>query len=269
MGPVIELEDVEVHRGRTRLVGPISWRVAAGERWAVVGPNGSGKSTLLRVASTYLWPSSGGVRILGSRIGEVDARDLRRRVGYAAAALADEVDAELCARDVVATARHGALAPWWHAYTTDDLVRADGLLERMGVLGVADRRFGTLSSGERQRVQIARALMPAPDVLLLDEPAAALDLGAREGLVDRLADLAADRALAALVLVTHHIEEIPPGFSHALVLAQGRAVAAGPIGEALGPGPLSAAYGLPLTVDRADGRFHARRAALGAAARSG
>jgi iron complex transport system ATP-binding protein len=266
---IIELEHVEVHRGRTRLVGPISWRVGAGERWAIVGPNGSGKSTLLRIASSYLWPSTGSVRILGARIGEVDARELRRRVGYAAAALADEIDAELCARDVVVTARHGALGPWWHSYPVEDLARADALLDRMGVLGLAERRFGTLSSGERQRVQIARALMPAPELLLLDEPAAALDLGAREGLVDRLADLASDRALAALVLVTHHLEEIPAGFTHALVLAHGRAVTAGPIGDALGPGPLSEAYGLPLTVDRADGRFHARRAATDVSGRRG
>lgn len=260
MTAIIELDGVEVHRGRTRLVGPISWRVGRGERWAIVGPNGSGKSTLLRVASTYLWPSMGSVTILGSRIGAVDARELRPRVGYMAAALADEVDPQLSARDVVVTARHGALGPWWHTYTADDLARADALLARMGVGGLADRAFGTLSSGERQRVQIARALMPAPELLLLDEPAAALDLGAREVLVDRLEDLALDPGLSALVLVTHHLEEIPRGFTHALVLSAGRAVVAGPIDKVLGPGPLSEAFGLSLLVDRADGRFHARRA---------
>ncbi|HEX9045158.1 MAG TPA: ABC transporter ATP-binding protein [Candidatus Limnocylindrales bacterium] len=260
MTAIIELDGVEVHRGRTRLVGPVAWRVEAGERWVIVGPNGSGKSTLLRVASTYLWPSAGTVAVLGARIGTVDARELRRRVGYMAAALADDVDPQLSARDVVVTARHGALGPWWHEYTADDLARADFLLARMGIAALAERQFGTLSSGERQRVQVARALMPAPELLLLDEPAAALDLGAREGLVDRLEDLARDADLAALVLVTHHLEEIPPGFTHALVLARGRAVAAGPIEETLATGALSEAFEIPLVVDCVDGRFHARRA---------
>lgn len=255
----LELEGVEVHRGRDRLVGPIDWRVAAGERWVIVGPNGSGKTTLLQVASTYLWPSSGRVAVLGERIGSVDARELRRRIGYASPALAADLPPDLTALDVVVTARHAALAPWWHHYGADDLERARRLLERLGCGGLADRAFGTLSSGERQRVQIARALMAGPELLLLDEPASTLDLGAREALVERLADLAGDDSLRAIVLVTHHLEEIPPGFGHGLVLCRGRAVAAGPIRGALSDAALSAAFGLPLVVRRRDGRFAARR----------
>lgn len=258
--PVIELDGVEVRRGSTRLLGPLDWRVASGERWVVVGPNGSGKTTLLRIVSTYLWPSAGRVAVLGETIGATDARELRRRIGYASPALAGEIPPELTARDVVVTARHAALGPWWHEYTRDDLARADGLLERLGCGGLADRTFGTLSSGERGRVQIARALMTQPELLLLDEPAAALDLGARETLLDALEGLAADATLVAIALVTHHLEEIPPGFDRALVLAGGRVVAAGPIEEALGADALSAAFETALLVDRAGGRFHARRA---------
>jgi iron complex transport system ATP-binding protein len=258
--PVLELEGVEVRRGSTRLVGPIDWRVMAGERWVVVGPNGSGKTTLLRVASTYLWPSRGRVAVLGSRLGSVDARELRRRIGYESPALAADLPGELSALDAVVTARHGALGPWWHRYTPDDLERGRSLLERLGCAAFVDRPFGTLSSGERQRVQIARALMAAPDLLLLDEPAATLDLGAREALVERLAALAADGALPAIVLVTHHLEEIPPGFTHGLVLREGRAVASGRIDDALADDILSSAFGLPLAVLRDAGRFHARGA---------
>jgi iron complex transport system ATP-binding protein len=258
--PVVELVAVEVHRGSTRLLGPLDWRVRPGERWVVVGPNGSGKTTLLRIASTYLWPSAGRVTVLGETIGATDARELRRRIGYASPALAAELPPELSARDVVVTARHAALGPWWHRYTADDLAQADAHLARLGCDGLADRAFGTLSSGERGRVQIARALMAEPALLLLDEPAAALDLGARETLLDALEGLAADPSLGAIVLVTHHLEEIPRGFTHALVLAHGAPVAAGGIDEALGSAPLGAAYGLPLEVERRAGRFTARRA---------
>lgn len=258
--PVLRLAGVEVRRGGSRLVGPLDWTVRAGERWAIVGPNGAGKTTLLRVASTYLWPSSGSVEVLGARIGGVDARALRLRVGYASPALAAEIPDELTARDVVVTARHAALGPWWDAYTPADLARGEALLARLGCEALAERPFGTCSSGERGRIQIARALMNEPELLLLDEPAAALDLGAREVLVEALEGLAADPGLAAIALVTHHLEEIPAGFTHALVLGpERRIVAAGPIDEALADGPLSAAYGIPLQVVWSDGRVHARR----------
>ncbi len=257
---VLRLESVAVRRSGRTILGPLDWTVRSGERWVLFGPNGSGKTTLLQVASTYLWPSSGAVAVLGERIGTVDARILRETIGYAGSALERSISDDVTALDVVMTARHAALAPWWHHYTDADRKRASDLLERMGVGAFADRAFGLLSTGERRRVQIARALMPDPRLLLLDEPGAGLDLGAREALLEDLATLARDPGLAAIVLVSHHVEEIPTGFGHALILGAGRAVASGPIDSALASGPLSAAFGLPLVVDRSGGRFTARGA---------
>ena len=226
----------------------------------MVGPNGAGKTTLLAVASTYLWPTTGAVEVLGAQIGRVDARELRRGIGYVSASLGGQIDPDLAVLDVVVSARDAALAPWWSTFTETDRDRARACLTRMGCADLAERSFGTLSSGERQRVQIARTLMTEPALLLLDEPAAGLDLGARETLVDRLATLAGEREPAAIVLVTHHIEEIPPGFGHALVLANGRLVAAGRIGSVLTSATLSEAYGLGLVVRRRAGRFSAHAA---------
>ena len=255
--PTLELRGVEVRRGGRSILGPIDWTVRRGERWVILGPNGSGKTTLVQVASTYLWPSSGAVRVLGSEIGTVDARELRRRIGYASSALERQIDDSLTALDVVRTARHAALGPWWHRYSEADRERALGLLDRLGVLAFADRPFGLLSTGERRRVQIARALMPEPEILILDEPSASLDLGAREALIHDLDALAADGGLAAIVLVNHHVEEIPPAFDRALVLGDGRAVSAGPIDEALSSAALRAAFRLPIEIERRDGRFRA------------
>ena len=255
---VLRLEGVTVRRWGRTILGPLDWTVGAGERWVVFGPNGSGKTTLLQVASTYLWPSTGTVHALGARIGDVDARQLRESIGYAGSGLERAISDDIDALDVVLTARHAALAPWWHRYTAADRRRASHLLGRMGVGDFAARAFGTLSTGERRRVQIARSLMPNPRLLLLDEPGAGLDLGARESLVEDLAALARDPALAAIVLVSHHVEEIPAGFGHALVLGSGRAVAGGPIESALASGPLSTAFGRPLAAEHVDGRFSAR-----------
>ncbi len=257
-GDVLTLDGVAVRRSGREILGPIDWSVREGERWVVFGPNGSGKTTLLQVASTYLWPSSGTVTILGERIGAVDARQLRERIGYAGSGLERVLSDDVTALDLVMTARHAALGPWWHRYTRGDRERASGLLARLGVGQLADRAFGTLSTGERRRVQIARALMPDPRLLLLDEPGAGLDLGARESLIEDLATLAGDPSLRAIVLVSHHVEEIPAGFEHALVLGSGCAVAAGPIATALASGPLTTAFGRPLVVERANGRFTAR-----------
>lgn len=255
--PVIELRGVEVRRGGRSILGPIDWTVRRGERWVILGPNGSGKTTLVQVASTYLWPSSGAVHVLGAEIGTVDARELRRRIGYASSALERQIDDGLSALDVVRTARHAVLGPWWHSYTEADRERSLGLLDRLGVLAYAERPFGLLSTGERRRVQIARALMPEPEVLILDEPSASLDLGAREALLHDLDGLAADGALAAIVLVNHHVEEIPPSFDRALVLGHGRAVSAGPIDDALSSAALREAFRLPIEIERRDGRFRA------------
>ena len=259
--PVFRLGGVGVRRSGRWILSSIDWTVNAGERWVVVGPNGAGKTTLLAIAATYLWPTAGTVEVLGEHIRRVDTRELRRRVGYVSAALEERIDADLTALQVVVSARDAALAPWWGRFGEDDDARARACLDRMGCGELVERSFGSLSSGERQRVQIARTLMTAPDLLLLDEPAAGLDLGAREALVERLAELAAEISPAAIVLVTHHLEEIlPPGFGHAMVLAAGRCMAAGAVETTLTAPILSAAFGLPLRLDATGGRYHARRA---------
>ena len=255
--PVIRVSGVSVRRAGRTILGPLDWTVGEGERWVVIGPNGSGKTTLVQVASTNLWPTTGSVEVLGSTIGRVDARELRRRVGYASAAQDPAFDPTLTARDVVMTARHGALAPWWHAFDDADRARAEMLLGRLGVASLADREIGLLSTGERRRVQIARALMPDPELLILDEPAAGLDVGARETLIRDLGGLAATERPAAIVLVTHHVEEIPSGFEHALVLGDGRVAGAGRIDEVLGGPAPAAAFGVPLRIGREAGRFRA------------
>jgi iron complex transport system ATP-binding protein len=254
---ILSLSGVTVRRAGRTLLGPVDWSIAAGERWVVLGPNGSGKTTLVHVASTYLWPTTGTVEVLGETIGRVDARELRRRVGYAGAGLEASIDPGLTALDVVVTARHAALGPWWHQYTENDRDRARRLMAELGVGDLVERSFGQLSTGERRRVQIARALMPAPELLILDEPGASLDLGARETLVRDLASLATAPTPRAVVLVTHHVEEIPVGFGHALVLAAGRVVAAGRIDETLTGPVITEAFGLPIAVERSNGRFRA------------
>jgi iron complex transport system ATP-binding protein len=256
---LVSMAGARVRRGGAVLVGPVDWTILPGQRWVVLGPNGSGKTTLLSLLSTYLPPSDGRVTVLDSPRGAADLRELRLRIGYASPALTAQVSPELATVDVVMTARRAALGPWWHAWTETDRAAAHAALARMGVDALGDRRFGTLSTGERQRALIARALVVDPDLLLLDEPAAGLDLGAREALVERLSALALARRPAGIVLVTHHVEEIPSGFDHALLLAGGRVVAAGPASDVLTGSALSTAFGLPLTVDRADGRFGARR----------
>jgi iron complex transport system ATP-binding protein len=259
---VLHLAGVEVRRSGRTILGPLDWSVRPGERWVILGPNGSGKTTLLQVASSILWPSAGAVDVLGSRLGDVDARVLRRRIGYASPALAAGIDPRLTAADIVVSARTAALAPWWDTFGPDDRRRASALLQQLGVGDLERRTFGTLSTGERQRVQIARSLMPDPDLLLLDEPAAGLDLGAREALVEALGALARLERPAAILLVTHHVEEIPPGFGHALLLRAARIVAGGAIEDAMTGASLSAAFGMPLRLETgADGRFHARAAA--------
>jgi iron complex transport system ATP-binding protein len=257
---ILELRDVSlVFDGRCVLDG-IDWRVATGERWVVLGPNGSGKTSLVRIASLYLHPSRGAVVVLGGELGRVDVRKVRPRIGLASASMAAMLRREVEVVDVVMTARHAALEPWWHIYTDADRARAIELLDRFGVASFAGRRFGTLSSGEQQRVQLARTLMADPELLLLDEPAAGLDLGAREDLVARLGALAVDAASPPLVLVTHHVDEIPRGFTHALLLREGRVVSSGPIEQSLTADALSRCFGLDLVLEQHNGRWTARGA---------
>ncbi len=255
--PALEMTGVTVRRGDAVLLRDVDWGVAEGERWVVLGPNGAGKSTLLQVANGTIFPSSGTVELLGEVFGRTDLRELRTRVGESSAALASRVPAGERVLDVVVTAAYGVLGRFREAYDDGDLVRARELLARVGMAAFTSRRFGTLSSGERQRVLLARALMTDPELLLLDEPAAGLDLGAREALLRLLTQLAADEEAPTSVLVTHHVEEVPVGTTHALILSRGTVVAAGPVAEALTGRAMSRAYGLPLTVIERDGRYAA------------
>ena len=254
-GPVLRLAGVSFVRDGQTILDRIDWRVAPGEHWVVLGPNGSGKTSLCRIASLHLHPSTGTVDVLGERFGRTDARALRARIGMTSHALADQMRPGLAASDIVLSGRYAALAPWWHRYDDADRTRAAELLARFGCGALAAARYVTLSAGERQRVLLARALMAEPALLVLDEPTAGLDLAGREQLIAMLADVAADDAAPAVVLVTHHVDEIPPGATHALLLAGGRIVAAGPIGEALTADMLSCCFGLPLALERRNGRW--------------
>jgi iron complex transport system ATP-binding protein len=255
---VLDLRGVTLVRGTSTLLDAVDWAVADGERWVVLGPNGAGKTTLLQVAATHMHPTRGEAWVLGERLGAVDVFELRPRIGLASAALADKLPAGERVVDVVRTASYAVLGRWRERYDTVDDHRALALLAQLGADQLADRTFGTLSEGERKRVQIARALMADPELLLLDEPAAGLDLGAREDLVRRLSTIALDPYAPAMVLVTHHVEEIPPGFTHVLMLREGRVVTAGPIERALNAATLSETFGLPLTLDARGGRHAAR-----------
>jgi iron complex transport system ATP-binding protein len=256
---VVAVRGLVVRRAGRSILGPLDWTIRAGERWVVLGPNGSGKTTLLSTIGLELWPTAGTVEVLGARYGAVDSRELRRRIGTAGSAVEASLRPDLTPVTLVMTARHAATEPWWHVYTDEDRARARALLDGLGIGGVADQPYATLSAGERRRTSIARALMPDPDLLLLDEPGASLDLGARETLIDDLTTLAEAARPLAIVLVSHHVEEIPPGFSHALVLAGGRAVAAGPVETVLCDEVLSRAYDLPISVEWRDGRAWARK----------
>ncbi|MEV4820688.1 ABC transporter ATP-binding protein [Micromonospora sp. NPDC049274] len=257
---VVSLDGVGVRRSGTALLQDLTWRVELDERWVVLGPNGAGKTTLLNMAAGRLHPTSGVAHVLGERIGRTDVNELRTRIGLSTAALAERVPADEQVSDVVMTAAWSVVGRWRESYEHGDLARARALLSQLGVGNLAERRYGTLSEGERKRVQIARALMTDPELLLLDEPSAGLDLGGREDLVTRLAELAYDPDAPAMVLVTHHVEEIPPGFTHALLLREGAVVAQGLLAETLTGDNLSKTFGLPLVVERSGDRYTARAA---------
>ena len=260
---VIRVTGVTVRRGDATLLDDVSWSMAPGERWVVLGANGAGKTTLLQVAGGSLRPDEGAVQLLGESLDAADLDDLLPRVGFASAALADRLPADERVLDVVLTASYATVRRGAERYDNLDEERARNLLAQIGCRTLADRRFGTLSEGERKRVQLARALMTDPEVLLLDEPAAGLDLGGREALLRTLSRLARDDNAPAIVLVSHHVEEVPVGFTHALLLREGNVVAAGPIDRVLRSAALSECFGLPLLVFRHhDGRYTAR-AALG------
>jgi iron complex transport system ATP-binding protein len=257
MADVLDLDGVTVMRGGNALLDNVSWQVGEGDRWVVLGANGAGKTTLLQVAAARLHPTRGRATILGETLGSTDVFDLRPRIGLASAALAERLPADERVRDVVMTAAYAVSGRWHEQYDQLDSGRSDDLLAAFGVDHLADRTFGTLSEGERKRVQLARSMMTDPELVLLDEPAAGLDLGSREMLVRDLAELALDRLSPVMVLVTHHVEEIPPGFTHALLMRQGQVVAAGPIAEVLTDGNLTETFNVPLKVQHAAQRWYA------------
>jgi iron complex transport system ATP-binding protein len=256
--PVLAVDGIVLRRDGVTILDDVSLRIELGERWVILGPNGCGKTSLVRVMAMYDHPTAGRVEVLGERLGSTDVRELRRRIGYMSAAFGDQLRRDLVAHDVVRTARHAALEPWWHRYEAADDARADECLHDLGVRHLRDRRFGTLSSGEQQRVLLARTLMNDPAVILLDEPSARLDLGGREQLVATLAGLANDPAAPPFAMVTHHVDEIPPGVTHAALMNTGRIDVQGPIGEVLTAERLSRCFDIPLRVERSeDGRFSA------------
>jgi iron complex transport system ATP-binding protein len=259
MNAVLRLTDVSVRRGDAVLLDGISWQVEEGERWVVLGPNGAGKTTLMQVISAQIHPTSGAVEILGLRLGAADVFELRSRIGLASAALAERIPPAEKVRDVVVSASYAVIGRWREVYDELDHERAEALLMEMGAAHLLDRTFGTLSEGERKRVQIARALMSNPELLVLDEPGAGLDLGGREDLVSTLATLAYDPMSPSTVLVSHHVEEIPQGFTHALLLRDGRVTGAGPIATTLTREVISSTFGMPLELSHVDGRWSAYR----------
>jgi iron complex transport system ATP-binding protein len=258
MVAVVDLAGVSIVRGGSTLLDDITVQIDETDRWVVIGPNGAGKTTLLQVLGAQIHPTGGVAGLLGEVLGTVDVVELRPRIGITSAALAERIPRSERVHDVVVSASYAVLGRWREDYDELDHQRADELLAQLGIGGLVDRTFGTLSEGERKRVQIARALMTDPELLLLDEPAAGLDLSGREALVRTLSELAQDPYAPASVLVTHHVEEIPVGITHALLLKGGRLVAAGPVEETLTAENLSATFDLPLALSRSDGRWAAR-----------
>jgi len=255
---VLRLRGVEVRRESAVLLRNIDWAVHENERWILIGPNGAGKTTLLQAAAAAMFPSRGTVEVLGERLGEVDIFDLRPRIGLTSAAIAEQVPPAEKVIDLVLTATYAILGRWREDYDSADVTRAVELLDALGCAHLIRRRFATLSEGERKRVQIARALMPDPELLLLDEPAAGLDLGGREDLLRRLTMLARDPKAPMMVLVTHHVEEVPDGFTHAMLLRRGSVLAAGPIEEVFTARNLSKCFGVQLQIEHRRARWTAR-----------
>ena len=258
MSAILEIENLSVRRGGKTILGPLNWQVLEGQRWVVLGPNGAGKTTLLQVCSSLIHPTSGSIKILGEQLGKVDVFELRTRIGLTSSALVEQLPADELVIDVVLTAAYAMLGRWQEKYDLWDESRAMALLTALGVRELGDRNFGSLSEGEKKRVQIARALMSDPELLLLDEPASSLDLGGREDLLKRIEVFAKDPLAPATVIVTHHIEEIPAGTTHALLLKEGSEVAKGDINTVITDLNLSNAYGLPISVQSEGGRFFAR-----------
>lgn len=258
MVTVVDLAGVSVRRGTTTILSDINWQVGESDRWVVLGPNGAGKTTLLRLLTGDLFPTTGLAGVLDEVLGAVNIFELRPRIGMVSPAFQERIPARESVHDLVVSASYAVVGRWHEEYEDYDHERADALLDRFGMAELRDRTYGTLSSGERKRVEIARALMVDPELLLLDEPAAGLDLSGREQLIAQMGDLAADPTAPASVMVTHYPEEIPPGITHAMLLKKGRIVAAGPAREVLTEPLMSETFDMPLRLMMSGGRFTAR-----------
>ena len=256
MPQVLELADVVVRRNSRNIVDGIDWTVDADQRWVVLGPNGAGKTTVLQLAATLVHPSSGSVTVLDEVLGRTDVFDLRPRIGFASSAMAKRVPQDETVLDVVLTAAYSVLGRWREDYEAIDERRARRVLGEWGLADLADRTFGTLSDGEQKRVQIARAVMTDPEMLLLDEPTASLDLGAREELLSLLGGYAREESTPAMIMVTH-LRRRRRGRQ---CLRDGAVVAQGPIAETLTAENLTETFGMPITLTSEDGRFAARAA---------
>jgi iron complex transport system ATP-binding protein len=255
---VLQLTDVSVVRGGTAILDSVSWTVDDDQRWVILGPNGAGKTTMLQIAAALIHPSSGSAEVLEEPLGGTDLFELRPRIGFASTAMARKVPGSEKVIDVVMTAAYSVTGRWNEEYEEIDERRAQRVLAEWKLDHLADRTFGTLSDGEQKRVQIARAVMTDPEILLLDEPASSLDLGAREELLHLLGGYASEKSSPAIIMVTHHVEEIPRGFTHALLLADGAVVAAGPLADSLIAENLSTTFGLDIELSETDGRYTAR-----------
>lgn len=255
---VLRISDVSVRRGTRAILGPTTFAISPGQRWVILGPNGAGKSTLLNLLATREFPTSGNVFILGKEIGKVDLFELRTRIGLAGIGISEDIPYEEKVRDVVMTAAYAVLGRWNEDYDVWDESRAVALLTTFGVRELSDRLYGTLSEGEKKRVQISRALMADPELLLLDEPTAGLDVGGREDLLRRFSLFANDPAAPATVIVTHHIEEIPSGTTHALLLKDGLIAVSGPVEQVVTSEHISAVFGINIDVSFDGSRFFAR-----------
>ena len=254
---VLRLRGVGVRHDKSMLLRDVDWTAHSDESWVVIGPNGAGKTTLLQVAATLLAPTHGTVEVLGESLADADVADLRTRIGMASAVIAEQVPPGEKVIDLVLTASYGILGRDTEDYDSADVTRAVELLDALGCAHLIRRRFATLSEGERKRVQIARSLMADPELLLLDEPAAGLDLGGREDLMRRIAGLLRDPRSPMMVLVTHHVEEVPEGFTHGLLMRKGTVLAAGPLAEVFTQRNLSRCFGVPLVVERRASRWSA------------
>ena len=258
MSRVIDFNNVTVMRDKKAVLSNVDWQVEADQRWVIIGPNGAGKTTLLRVAAAQIQPSSGTAKILGQTLGEVNVFELRTRIGFASNALSSHIPNSETVLNSVMTASYAVTGRWNEKYDDVDVRRAMRVLNEWQLSELADRAFGTLSDGERKRAQIARSVMPDPELLLLDEPVASLDLAAREQTVSVIGAYAGEPSAPAIVMVTHHLEEIPAGFTHAIILSQGQVYAAGEIGSTLTGDKLSEAFGVRLTVTQEQGRYRSR-----------